>query len=81
MAGHDIEDNFYAARITIFAVAFAVTLLLHSKQRRICITFFYGRSEIRKQYLSRLIDGNDTTSINVVRINKPTFFNLCLIMR
>ena len=36
MTGHDTDDNFYAARITILAVAFAFTLLLYSKQCNIC---------------------------------------------
>lgn len=37
-------------------------------------------SKIREKYLSRLIDGNDATSINMVCMNKLTFFNLCPIL-
>ena len=80
MARHDIEVNFYATRITILVVTFAITLLLHSKRCRNCIKLCHGWLEIREQYLSGLIDGNDTTSFDVVWMNKSTFFN-CSIMR
>jgi len=81
MTGNNIEDNLYGACVTILATTFAVTLLLRSKRRRLCREPSHGRSEIREQYLSRLIDGNATNSIKMVRMNKSTFFNLCSIMR
>ncbi|XP_039118616.1 uncharacterized protein LOC120254604 [Dioscorea cayenensis subsp. rotundata] len=63
-------DSFNATRITILAATFAITLLLRSKRRRICREPSRARAEIREKYLSRLIDGNDTTSINMVRHNQ-----------
>ena len=53
--------------------AFVVTLLLSSKKRRIWRELLRSRLEIREQYLSKLVIGNDTTSINMVCMKKPMF--------
>lgn len=80
MAGHGIEDKFYAPHITIIDAAFAVTLHFCSKRCRLCRKSSRGQSEIREQYLLRPVDGHDPTNINMVSMNKLTFFNLCPIM-
>lgn len=81
MVEHDIKDDFYAAKIIILAVAYAITLLLYRKRCKTCIEPSCGWSKIREQYFSILVDGNATTSINIVHMNKSSFFNLCSIMR
>lgn len=75
------DDELYLLQVTILAVAYAMLLWLRKKRRKICREPSRERLEIRKNYLARLIDGNDATSINMVRMNKSTFFNLCCILR
>lgn len=81
MGKHGTKDDFYLAQITVLVVVHVITLILCSKQCRICREPFLGQLEIREQYLSKLVDGNDTIIINNVHMNKSSFFNLCLIMR
>ena len=64
----------------MLVIAYAVLLLVQNKRHRICREPSYKRLEIREKYLSRLIDGNDATSINMVHMNKSTFFSLCSIL-
>lgn len=49
---------------------FVITLLLGSKQHRICREPSHSHLEIREQHLSRLLDGNNTAIISMVHINK-----------
>ena len=55
--------------------------MVHNKRHRICKEQSRERFEIREKYLSRSIDGKDATSINMIRMNKSIFFNLCSMVR
>lgn len=55
--------------------------MVHNKRNIICREPSHERLEIREKYLPRLIDGNNTTGINIFRMNKSTFFNLWSILR
>lgn len=75
------DDELHPLQVTVLAVAYAVLLLLWKKKQRICREPSHERLEIREKYLPRLIDGNNTTGINMIRMNKSTFFNLWSILR
>jgi len=81
MDEHNGNDELYLVQITVLAVVYAVILHVRNKRRRICREPSRERLQIRETYLSRLINGNDATSINMVRMDKFRFFNLCTILR
>ncbi|XP_039119655.1 uncharacterized protein LOC120255953 [Dioscorea cayenensis subsp. rotundata] len=56
-------------------------IVTHITKRRLCRAPNSRRGLDRENYLDRLLNGDDTTCINMVRMNKFTFFSLCSLLR
>lgn len=72
-----MKYELYLSQATFLVVIYAILLLVQTKRRKICRELSLEKVEIREKYLSRLINGNDPTSINIVFMNKSTFFLTC----
>ena len=75
------DDELYLMQLTVLVAAYTALLWIQNKRSRIPREPSRERLELRRKYLTRLTDGNDDTSINMVRMNKSSFFNLCSILR
>ena len=75
MNNFEDDNKLYLLQVTILAMAYVILLLLRKRSQRICREPSRERLEIRRKYLSRLIDGNDTTSINMVRVVMSIFLH------